>query len=55
MLVPLSVFTLIKFPLSKTSVYTLHKLDHDLYKKFISSDIESDLSVGSTQMRNILE
>ena len=44
-----------KFPLSKTSVYTLHSLDHDLYKKFISSDIESDLSVGSTQMRNILE
>ena len=44
-----------KFPLSKTSMYTLHSLNNDLYKKFISSDIESDLSVGSTQMRNIIE
>ena len=44
-----------KFPLCKTSMYTLHSLNNDLYKKFISSDIESDLSVGSTQMRNIIE
>ena len=44
-----------KFPLSKTSVYTLHSLNNELYKKFISTDIENDLSVGSTHMRNIIE
>ena len=44
-----------KFPLAKTSIYTLHSLEDELYKKFISGGIESDLSVGSTQMRNILE
>jgi|TARA_B110001452_G_C15185018_1_gene411589 hypothetical protein len=44
-----------KFPLAKTSIYTLHSLENELYKKFISGGIESDLSVGSTQMRNILE
>jgi len=44
-----------KFPLAKTSIYTLHSFKNKLYKKFISSDIESDLSVGSTQMRNLIE
>ena len=44
-----------KFPLAKSSVYTLHYFKHNLYKKYISADIESELTVDSTQMRKIIE
>jgi len=44
-----------KFPLAKSSIYTLHSFENELYKKYISENIESDLSTGSTQMRNIIE
>ena len=44
-----------KFPLAKTSIYTLHSFKNELYKKYISSDIESDLSLGSKQIRSIID
>ena len=44
-----------KFPLAKTSIYTLHSFKNHLYKKYISTDIESELTVNSTQMRKIIE
>ena len=44
-----------KFPLAKTSIYTLHCFKNNLYKKYISTDIESELAVDSTQMRRIIE
>ena len=44
-----------KFPLARTSIYTLHSFKNHLYKKYISTDIESELTVNSTQMRKIIE
>ena len=44
-----------KFPLAKTSIYTLHSFKNDLYKKYISTDIESDLSLGSKHIRSVMD
>ena len=44
-----------KFPLAKTSIYTLHCFKHHLYKKYIGTNIESDLSLGSRHMRSIID
>ena len=44
-----------KFPLAKTSIYTLHCFNNHLYKKYIGTNIESDLSLGSKHMRSILD
>ena len=44
-----------KFPLARTSIYTLHSFKNELYKKYISSDIESDLSLGSKHIRSIID
>ena len=43
-----------KFPLARTSIYTLHCFKNHLYKKYISKDIESDLSLGSKHIRSIM-
>ena len=44
-----------KFPLARTSIYTLHSFKNRLYKKYISTDIESDLSLGSKHIRDIMD
>ena len=44
-----------KFPLAKTSIYTLHCFKNHLYKKYIGTNIESDLSLGSRHMRSIID
>ena len=44
-----------KFPLAKTSIYTLHCFKNHLYKKFIGTNAESDLSLGSKHMRSIMD
>ena len=44
-----------KFPLAKTSIYTLHCFKNHLYKKYIGTNIESDLSLGSKHMRSIMD
>ena len=44
-----------KFPLAKTSIYTLHCFNNHLYKKYIGTNIESDLSLGSKHMRSIMD
>ena len=44
-----------KFPLAKTSIYTLHSLKNDLYKKYISTSIESDLSLDSKHIRSVMD
>ena len=44
-----------KFPLAKTSIYTLHCFKNHLYKKYIGTDIESDLSLGSKHIRDIMD
>ena len=44
-----------KFPLARTSIYTLHSFKNPLYKKYISADIESDLSLGSKHIRSLID
>ena len=44
-----------KFPLARTSIYTLHSFKNPLYKKYISTDIESDLSLDSKHIRSIMD
>ena len=44
-----------KFPLARTSIYTLHSFKNRLYKKYISADIESDLSLGSKHIRSVMD
>ena len=44
-----------KFPLVKTSIYTLHCFKNHLYKKYIGRDIESDLSLGSKHIRSVMD
>ena len=44
-----------KFPLAKTSIYTLHCLKNELYKKYISTNIESDLSLDSKHIRSVMD
>ena len=44
-----------KFPLAKTSIYTLHSFKNNLYKKYISSNIESDLSLNSKHIRSLID
>jgi len=44
-----------KFPLAKTSIYTLHSLKNELYKKYISANIESNLSLDSKHIRSVMD
>tara|TARA_B000000460_G_scaffold234712_1_gene195375 strand:- start:16 stop:846 length:831 start_codon:yes stop_codon:yes gene_type:complete len=44
-----------KFPLARTSIYTLHSFKNRLYKKYISTDIESDLSLDSKHIRSVMD
>ena len=44
-----------KFPLARTSIYTLHSFKNHLYKKYISTDIESDLSLDSKHIRSVMD
>ena len=48
-------FKSFKFPLARTSIYTLHSFKNPLYKKYISTDIESDLSLDSKHIRSVMD